>query len=192
VTWDVRLDLVLCHVALDHDQGRLALGHAIAAVSLLEQRELPQTWLRIRAGLNRARALAACAEDVDARNAAAEALALVERVANRIEDPDLRKSFLLQNLDASAVVTLAFGYGHAMQDSRAKHARLSNITMGELTARETEVVRLVAAGRSNREIADQLFISEKTVARHLTNLFTKIEVRSRTQAAAWAFRNGLV
>ena len=60
-----------------------------------------------------------------------------------------------------------------------------------LTPREIEVLRLVAAGRSNREIADELFISEKTVARHLTNVFTKLDVESRTQAAAWAFRTGI-
>ena len=50
---------------------------------------------------------------------------------------------------------------------------------------------LVAAGRTNREISQQLYISEKTVARHLTNIFNKIDAQSRTQAAAWAFRNGL-
>jgi DNA-binding NarL/FixJ family response regulator len=61
-----------------------------------------------------------------------------------------------------------------------------------LTRREVEVLRQVAAGLPNREIADQLFISEKTVARHLTNIFTKLDVESRTQAAAWAFRQGIV
>ncbi len=60
-----------------------------------------------------------------------------------------------------------------------------------LTRRETEVLRLVAVGRSNRDIAGELFISEKTVARHLTNIFTKIDVQSRTQAAAWSYRNGI-
>ena len=56
-----------------------------------------------------------------------------------------------------------------------------------LTAREVDVLRLVAAGRSNREIAALLFISEKTVARHLSNIFTKLEVTSRTAAASFAF-----
>jgi DNA-binding CsgD family transcriptional regulator len=50
---------------------------------------------------------------------------------------------------------------------------------GGLTAREVEVLRLVATGKSNQEIADALFLSNKTVARHLSNIFTKIDVQSR-------------
>ncbi|TCC51173.1 LuxR family transcriptional regulator [Kribbella capetownensis] len=59
-------------------------------------------------------------------------------------------------------------------------------SVGGLTAREIEVLRLVAAGRSNAEIAQQLVLSDKTVARHLTNIFTKLDVPSRTAAAAYA------
>ena len=62
---------------------------------------------------------------------------------------------------------------------------------GGLTAREAEVLRLVASGRSNPEIAATLFLSEKTVARHLSNIFTKLDVPSRTAAAAYAFDHGL-
>jgi DNA-binding NarL/FixJ family response regulator len=62
---------------------------------------------------------------------------------------------------------------------------------GGLTAREVEVLRLVAAGRPNQEIARLLYLSEKTVARHLSNIFTKLHVASRTAAAAYAFKNGL-
>jgi ATP/maltotriose-dependent transcriptional regulator MalT len=58
-----------------------------------------------------------------------------------------------------------------------------------LTAREAEVLRLVAAGRSNPDIAAQLFLSEKTVARHLSNIFTKLDVTSRTAAAAFAYEH---
>jgi DNA-binding NarL/FixJ family response regulator len=61
-----------------------------------------------------------------------------------------------------------------------------------LTAREVEVLRLVAAGRSNREIADELYLSVKTVGRHLSNIFFKIGVSSRTAAAAFAYQHGLV
>jgi DNA-binding CsgD family transcriptional regulator len=63
---------------------------------------------------------------------------------------------------------------------------------GGLTAREVEVLRLVAAGRSNPEIAARLVLSEKTVARHLSNIFTKLDVSSRTAAAAFAYENRLV
>jgi ATP/maltotriose-dependent transcriptional regulator MalT len=58
-----------------------------------------------------------------------------------------------------------------------------------LTAREAEVLRLVAAGKSNPDIAAQLFLSEKTVARHLSNIFTKLDVTSRTAAAAFAYEH---
>lgn len=61
-----------------------------------------------------------------------------------------------------------------------------------LTAREAEVLRLVAAGRSNREIAAELVISEHTVARHLQNIFAKLGVSSRTAASAFAFEHDLL
>jgi DNA-binding NarL/FixJ family response regulator len=61
-----------------------------------------------------------------------------------------------------------------------------------LTPRELEVLRLVAAGKSNREIASALVISEHTVARHLQNIFAKVRVSSRTAAGAFAFDHDLV
>jgi DNA-binding NarL/FixJ family response regulator len=60
---------------------------------------------------------------------------------------------------------------------------------GGLTAREVEVLRLVAAGNTNPEIAAELFLSEKTVARHLSNIFAKLDVTSRTGAAAYAYEH---
>lgn len=61
-----------------------------------------------------------------------------------------------------------------------------------LTEREIDVLRLVAAGRSNAEIGRTLTIAEKTVARHLSNIFGKLDVGSRTAAAAFAYEHGLV
>ncbi len=63
---------------------------------------------------------------------------------------------------------------------------------GGLSDREVEVLRLVAVGRSNQQIADALVISERTVARHLSNIFTKLGVGSRTAAAAYAYEHNLV
>jgi DNA-binding NarL/FixJ family response regulator len=60
----------------------------------------------------------------------------------------------------------------------------------ELTAREREVLRLVVDGLANKQIARRLGISEKTVKGHLTNLFQRIGVADRTQAALWAERTG--
>ena len=60
-----------------------------------------------------------------------------------------------------------------------------------LTAREAEVLRLVAAGKTNRQVAAALVISEHTVARHLQNIFAKLDVSSRSAATAFAFEHGL-
>jgi DNA-binding CsgD family transcriptional regulator/tetratricopeptide (TPR) repeat protein len=61
-----------------------------------------------------------------------------------------------------------------------------------LSPRELEVVRLIAAGKTNSAIATELFLSEKTVARHVSNIFGKLGVGTRTAAAAYAFEHGLV
>lgn len=62
----------------------------------------------------------------------------------------------------------------------------------ELTEREMEVLRLVAKGRSNREIADDLVLSEKTVKTHVSNILQKLHLSDRTQAALYAVRERLV
>ena len=62
----------------------------------------------------------------------------------------------------------------------------------ELTARELEVLRLVGAGRANKEIAAELQISERTARTHVSNILGKLGLSSRTQAALWAVREGLV
>ena len=61
-----------------------------------------------------------------------------------------------------------------------------------LTPRELQVLRLVAVGKSNKQISAALVISEHTVARHLQNIFAKLNVSSRTAASAFAFAHGLV
>lgn len=90
----------------------------------------------------------------------------------------------------------AVGDVDAAERERAAAADVLNITPahrpGGLSAREVEVLRLVAAGTTNRGIAAELVLSEKTVARHLSNIFAKLDVSSRTAAAAYAFDHGLV
>ena len=61
-----------------------------------------------------------------------------------------------------------------------------------LTSREREVLALVATGKTNRAIADALGLSEKTVARHVSNIFTKLGLSSRAAATAYAYRHRLV
>ncbi|MEU9109635.1 response regulator transcription factor [Streptomyces xanthophaeus] len=62
---------------------------------------------------------------------------------------------------------------------------------GSLTDREREVLALIADGRSNREIARALVLSEKTVKTHVSNILMKLDLADRTQAALWAVRHGL-
>ncbi len=63
---------------------------------------------------------------------------------------------------------------------------------GGLTKREFDILRRIAVGASNRQVAQQVSISEKTVARHLANIYAKLEVSSRTAAVAWAHRNNVL
>ncbi|WP_308377842.1 LuxR C-terminal-related transcriptional regulator [Streptomyces sp. ISL-98] len=81
----------------------------------------------------------------------------------------------------------------AVPDARRAAALLSTVhhRRGELTEREAQVLRLVAAGRTNRSIASELVISEHTVARHLNNIFAKLDVSSRAAATAYAYTHGL-
>jgi DNA-binding NarL/FixJ family response regulator len=63
---------------------------------------------------------------------------------------------------------------------------------GLLTPRELEVLRLVSLGKTNRAVAAELFLSEKTVARHVSNILTKLGLSSRSAATAYAYEHGLV
>lgn len=73
---------------------------------------------------------------------------------------------------------------------RLSNRRLRNDPL-ELSDRETEVIRLIALGLSNRQISDKLFLSEKTVKNHISRIFSKINVSARTQAAIYALKSGI-
>jgi DNA-binding NarL/FixJ family response regulator len=64
-------------------------------------------------------------------------------------------------------------------------------TLSDLTPRELEILRLVLEGRTNKAIAAEIFVSEKTVEFHLDNLYTKIGVRTRLMASVWAIQQGI-
>jgi len=91
---------------------------------------------------------------------------------------------LLQPSMASKVLN-EFSDLQKRQDEKAKHYAL-------LTAREREVLGCIAKGMSNKEIAAELYISDKTVKNHLSNIFEKLHINDRTSAAVMAVKEGLV
>lgn len=88
-----------------------------------------------------------------------------------------------------------FGEIHRLEEERRlsnSHFRPSNSRDERLTQRELEVLQLIAKGLSNHEIASRLFLSEKTIKNHLTNIFRKIDVTDRTQAVLYALKHKIV
>ena len=94
--------------------------------------------------------------------------------------------------DAARAVLLDLGAAPALAELEAMSGARSGSRGHSLTPREVEVVRLVATGATNRLIARELFLSEKTVARHLSNIFTKLDLSSRAAVTAYAYEHGLV
>lgn len=122
---------------------------------------------------------------LDAPYEAARCRLLVGRAMAALGDPESSQVEL-------AAARQCFADLGAAQSEWEAASLLSPSRPGGLTEREVEVLRLVASGRSNPEIARVLFLSEKTVARHLSNIFAKVDVSSRTAAAAYAFEHQLV
>lgn len=75
---------------------------------------------------------------------------------------------------------------------QAQRESLAAVTRNGLTAREVEVLKMVAKGATNREIASSLFITENTVKNHLGNILSKLHLQNRIQAAVYAARKGLI
>lgn len=73
-----------------------------------------------------------------------------------------------------------------------KQMRHDRIPHEELTEREMEILLLIASGKTNQEIADELYIALKTVKTHVSNLLSKLDVHDRTQAAIYAFQHRLI
>jgi DNA-binding CsgD family transcriptional regulator len=147
---------------------RLAEGEAQAALGSLN--EARRIW-----------------RDLEAPYEAARATVLVAEACRQLGDADGAR----MELDAAARVFRGLGAAPDFErigtlDAPAAH------TPGGLTRREVEVLRLVARGHTNRAIARELAISEKTVARHMSNIFTKLDLSSRAAATAYAFTHRLV
>lgn len=150
--------------ALARGQFELAGGRAASAVDAL--REARQQW-----------------QHIDAPARVAQTRLLLARAYDDLGDSraaDLERA-------AAAETHRELG----MVQSTAERAPQRVLPDG-ITRREADVLGLVALGLSNRDVASALVLSEKTVARHLANLYTKLGVSSRTAAAAWAHAHGLV
>ncbi|RPF39271.1 LuxR family transcriptional regulator [Streptomyces sp. TLI_185] len=126
--------------------------------------------------------------EIDALYETARVRLQMARARRRIGDHDTAE----MELEAARRVFEQLGAVPALEQVRQLMGRASYPSPGGLTPREVEVLRLVATGASNREIADRLVISDKTVARHVSNMFTKLGVSSRAAATAYAYEHDLV
>jgi ATP/maltotriose-dependent transcriptional regulator MalT len=148
-------------------KGLVALAHPDAATALPLLRQAWRLWL-----------------DLGARYHAAWARARIGQAFRAMGDEDSARAELV-------VAGRTFEELGAAPAQSSVERMLGGGRPDGLTARELEVLRLVAAGRTNPQIAADLFLSEKTVARHLSNIFGKTNVTSRTAAAAYAFQHHL-
>ncbi len=139
-------------------------------------------------GLSAARRAASVWQQLRAPYEAARARVLVGLACRSLGDEDTAAL----ELEAARGVFAQLGAVHELARAKALIPSAGPPDAHRLTARELEVLRLVAAGRTNREIAAALVISERTVARHLQNIFAKLRVSSRTAAGAFAFEHNLV
>jgi ATP/maltotriose-dependent transcriptional regulator MalT len=150
-------------------RGAVELAAGDVASALVNLRRASQAW-----------------HELEAPYEAARARVLVGQACRTLGDED---AFVLE-LDAARSVFEELGAAPDVASVDAL-AGFASDTHG-LTARELEVLRLVASGKSNKEIAAALIISEHTVARHVQNIFTKLGVASRTAAGAYAFEHDLI
>lgn len=106
---------------------------------------------------------------------------------------DIGVDELIKTIEKVSAGESVFHPGIARKISREfRRIMRSRESKPRLTSRETEVLECVVRGESNKEIASSLFISDKTVKNHLSNIFRKLEVDDRTQAAMYAVKNKLV
>jgi DNA-binding CsgD family transcriptional regulator len=165
-----RYESAMLAALVAHARGasELAAGEARSALGSL--RQAGETW-----------------QELEAPYDAARARVLVAEACRALGDDDAAALELEAARDAFA----ALGAAPDLSQLDSTTARDAAGAHG-LTPRQVEVLRLVAAGQSNREIAAALVISEHTVARHVQNIFATLRVSSRTAASAFAFEHDLV
>src|SRR5690606_32768217 len=158
------------HASSAHATGAVLLAEGDARAALAALREAWTTW-----------------QQLDAPYEAAQVRALIGRACRRLGDEETARS----HCEAAARTFDRLGAAPALAGLESPVDEPEAFPANRLSARELQVLGLVAQGRSNREIAARLFISEHTVAGHLSSIFGKLGVNSRTAAAAYAFDHGL-
>jgi DNA-binding CsgD family transcriptional regulator len=170
-----RFDTELIAATAAQARGEIELADGDAFTALASSRRALDLWQELRAPHPAARArvsIALACRALGDEDGAALELDAARAAFERLEAaPDLAHVDALRTLPP-ATLTKAAARG--------------------LTPRELEVLKLVATGRTNRQIAAELALSEKTVDRHVSNIFAKLDVPSRTAATAYAFRNRLL
>ena len=145
----------------------------------------------VKSGLDELQRSLAAWQAVEAPYEAARARVLVAQACHRLGDDDTAD----MELDAADRAFRDLGAAPALrrlQTLRDRRSTAALATVGGLTPRELEVLRQLASGKTNRAIAADLVISEKTVARHVANIFTKLDLSSRSAATAYAYEHDLV
>lgn len=155
-------------------------GHAAGAVLLAEgDPRAALDWLRGAWGI---------LQDLEAPYEAARVRVLIGLACRALGDDDTAEL----ELDAARAVFQQLGAGPDLARVKDLSRKAASKPAGGLTGREVQVLTLVATGKSNREIATTLTISEHTVRRHLQNIFAKVGVSSRAEATAYAYQHDLV
>jgi ATP/maltotriose-dependent transcriptional regulator MalT len=165
------LDVPLLHAIAARSHGAVLLAEGDAPAALAALRRACTTW-----------------QDIKAPYEAARVRLLIGLACKELGDQDAAE----MEFDAARWVFQQLGAVPDLGRVEDLSRRLGGKTAGGLTAREIQVLRLVAAGKTNGAIGSQLFISERTVERHLSNIFAKLDLSSRAAATAYAYEHQLV
>ena len=165
-----RFNAPLLHAMSDRALGAVFLAEGDAKAALVSLRQSWTTWCELEAPYEAARVRVL--------------IALAYRELGDHDASDLE-------LDAACQTFQRLGAAPALACVEVL-AQKKSPGAGSLTEREVQVLKLVASGRTNRAIASKLGISEKTVARHLSNIFNKLDLSSRAAATAYAYQKQLV